>query len=265
MPLGVASKGPVKSVYLAIPKSLNGLSKELAPRMKALSELAKLGQQKYGDQVRAVAKFIMGGLNHLPQVEVSPPPMALSCASASGAMLSRLFYATMFGEDAYAERCLDGRLATTKKINCQTTAIELHIGDDALIRRSQFCEIIDLSSWWYEVFELPFVFAIWQTKSDQVHSLTQVWRSRIMKVASLAQAKMHVEAWEYGPDVRPLAANGQELDLAGYWKCIHYRLSQHDLSGLMLFLALGRELLADQVDDAIVARLMRWQEQDLFH
>lgn len=261
MPLGVAATGAVKSVYLAVPRSLSGLSKVLAPRMSALSELAKVGRQKYGDNPRAVARFIMSSINHLPQTDLSPPPMALSGASASGALLSRLFYFTMFGDDAYEERCHDGGLATVKKIVRQEPALELLIGDDALIRRSQFHEVIDLGSWWSQVFGLPFVFAIWQGRNDQVHSLTSIWRSRIMKVAALAQARMHVEATDYFPDVTPLCAKGHELDLAAYWKCLHYRLTEHDFAGLMLFLALGRELLSHELDEAILIKLMRWQEQ----
>ncbi len=261
LPMGVACRGAVQSVYLGVPRALAELPEVLQQRQQQLGELGRLATRQYANNVRSAARFVMNGLNHLPLPEMEAPPIRLTSASASGALLSRLYYQMMFGEDAYAERFADGMQAGKRGDNSRPS-LELVIGDEALARRSEFLQMIDLGAWWHSVFDLPFVFAIWQARADRLRALTPLWRTRLLKAAALAQGRMQVEACDYYPDLWPMAADGSQIDLRAYWQCIYYKLGPREFAGLLMFLALGRELLAAELDDAIVVKLLRWQEME---
>lgn len=262
LPLGVASDGPVHSVYLGVTGAdSQALTERIARRMGSLREVVGYATSRHPRDTRLAADQIWKSARDLRSASLVVPQLKLSAASATSVMLSKIMYRLWFGDEAYAAMGQrDGALDSKSSVG-----LELVIGDEALVRRSEFDHIIDLGAQWKALTQLPFVFAIWQTKSK---GLPTIWKKKIGDAAALAQAQMRVQPCSYYPDQMPSAKDGTPVDLAGYWKAIQYRLSPDHMRGLLLYLCLARPLLSAEVDEESVIKMLRWQdlgrEQDAY-
>ena len=256
-PLGVASTGPVQSVYLGVRHEEAGLQGLLRSRQALLREVVRAAQSRYPGDARRQAALIFQGADELSPISLDQaPPLVVTPASASSSTLARLLYRLWFGESAYNFRAAESTSAAASSSLSLKQPLELLIGDEALAKRAAFRFVLDLGEIWRELTDLPFVFAIWQTTRK---NLSQGWRQRLLDAAELAQARMHVEPSHYLPDMPTSDVQGRPIDLAAYWKCIHYRLTTAHFRGLALFLSLTRQLQPFAVDDQAVVNLMRWE------
>jgi predicted solute-binding protein len=254
-PLGIASMGPVLSVYIGLHHEDTGLIEVIRGRQMALREIFRQAALRFESDARRFASYVFRMAASLPPIAVDgPPPLTVSPASATGANLARILYRLWFGESAYEMRAAESSGATGAAT--MRRPMELVIGDDALVRRPNYRAIIDLGDAWRELTDLPFVFAVWQTAKK---TLSPYWRQRISEAAELAQARMRVEPCHYLPDMQVVDVNGRPIDLAAYWKAIHYRLGPQHFKSLALFLALTRCLSPFAVDDKALVNIMRWE------
>jgi predicted solute-binding protein len=255
MPLGISSNGPVQSVYLGLTANSNFQLEEIKERVKLVREIITQAQFRCRDKVRPMAKYIW---DMTENVSASPlraiPRLKLTNHSESSATLAKIFYRLLFGKAAYEANIFKTNAAATDD---GAGSLELVIGDEALVRREEFSKVIDLGQLWNHLTGLPFVFAVWQKGS---RAISPSWTRRILEAAEAAQAKMHVEPSAYFPNIHPMNHSGREIDLAGYWKGLHYRLGNSDMSGLLLFLSLAKQVLRAEIDDAMFIKMERWQE-----
>jgi len=255
LPLGVASNAAVQSVYLGLAKETpSDLSEELRRRIVIIRDIFAQATEQFGDSYRRIGRFIWDAVDSLPPLKCeSQVRLKLTTNSASSVVLSKVFYQLMFGRNAY-----DAHVANALPgANPGFVTMELVIGDDALVRRSEFAKVIDLGQFWQSVTGRPFVFAVWQKCAK---SLTSSWAARINEAAEIAQARMHVEPSVYFPKAIPMNYEGQEIDLGGYWRGIHYRLGPKDIGGLLLFLSLAKQMLRADLDEAMIIKMLRWQQ-----
>jgi chorismate dehydratase len=135
--------------------------------------------------------------------------------------------------------------------------MELVIGDEALQRRHEFWKVLDLGKIWLELTGLPFVFGLWQTSSQVLPSSIKYL---VAEAASIAQARMRVEPGDYFPESMPLAGDGKDVDLAGYWKVIQYKLTERHLCSLLLYFSLYQRTCGRVEDESITERFVRWSK-----
>jgi chorismate dehydratase len=115
--------------------------------------------------------------------------------------------------------------------------LELVIGDEALARRCEFEDVLDLSKCWWEVTQLPFVFAIWQTSLDHMPSAVA---DLLVIAAKTGQEKMRRTPNEYLPATLPKQTNGHDIDLQSYWQAIQYELTPKHLEAVKLYFSMYR-------------------------
>lgn len=259
-PLGIASHGPVQSVYIGLPnEEAGGLLEVIKTRQAQLREIFRQGQARYDKDARKLATFVFKAAAALPPVDLEiPPSLAVTPQSATSANLARILYRLWFGETAYELRAAEGSVQATASMSLRRP-MDVLIGDEALQKRPNYRQVIDLSEAWRDLTDLPFVFAVWQTTKK---TLSPHWRQRILEAAEIAQARMKVEPCHYlgdGAGRTPLDVNGRPIDLASYWKGIQYRLGPSHFKGLALFLAMSRCLSPVAADDQAVVNIMRWQ------
>lgn len=266
MPLGVGCLGPVHSVYLAIHGQRDEeqwLTGELARRDTVLREMFSVALTRFGDDVRGAAQWVWERAQtqwgaSADQYQVLPA-LRLTSASASSAALAKLMYQLWFGVDA-SRAILVGQGAEAAENN--RLVLELVIGDEALQRRSQFHRVIDLGDHWLRMTGLPFVFAVWQkSTTTALTPQMSLWRQRIWEASEIAQARMKVDPTFYIKDSPVLDDAGREIDLAGYWKSIDYRLTPAHLRGLLLYLSLAGRIIGVDNRDSAVAKIIIWQER----
>ncbi len=256
-PLGIASNGPVQSVYIGLPQvEAGGLLEVIRTRQAMLREIVRQGMQRYDNDVRKLSSYIFKTAQALPPVDIDmAPPLAVTPASATSANMARILYKLWFGEAAYEQRAAEGSAMAANSQSLRKP-MEVLIGDEALQRRPSFRSVIDIGEAWRDLTDLPFVFAVWQTTKK---TLSPYWRQKMFEAAELAQARMHVEPCHYFPE-RPLVdCNGHPIDLGAYWKGLQYRLGPAHFKGLALFLAMSRCLQPFASDDQAVVNIMRWQ------
>ena len=252
-PLGVVSRGPVQSVYLGFHREHAPFLKALGPLRQRLSSLFRKARVLFNDDARSIAHYVQ---KNLPTGSELPlrciPPLLVSSASASSATFARLLYCLWFGEKGalLIRRREAGSLAT------QLRPVELLIGDEALARRSSFHAVLDLGSLWKEMTDLPFVYALWQTRSTNLGD----WKQRFMQAGEIAENRMQVDPAFYVQDVVPRDDFGKEISLGNYWKCISYQLGAEDFKGLLLFLCLARTFQVVPKIDAVAEKIIRWQQ-----
>ena len=255
VPVGVASSGSVHSVYLGLSSDLSCTIDPFKRRVKALQTLNQTALERYGERKRLAAQYVWKHLEELPAMDIEHAPhLRLTANSASSATLARLFYRFIFGKKAFENASTTANKSRDAELK---GSMELLIGDEALIRRNEFSKVIDLGQLWQQLTGLPFVFAVWQ-KTGALLDPTAM--QKISEAAEIAQTKMRVEPTAYWDQALPLKTDGTEVDLAGYWKHIHYRLQPDDISGLLYFLCLVRPLLRAEIDDAMVVKMLRWQQ-----
>ncbi len=254
MPLGIASSGPVLSVYLGIHNDDPEVYELIRERHELVRNIFKEILSTEQDS-RKAASAIFKAAKSLPELPLEMiPGLSLTPASATSNQLGRILYRLWFGDAAYelkaSDRAVKGASVSSLK------SLEMVIGDEALIRRYQFKHIIDLGDVWKNLTDLPFVFAVWQ-QNRKVLSPQQ--RQRFFDVAEMAQAKMRVDPNAYIPDPPPLDGQGRSIDLSTYWKTIQYRLGPNHFRGLALFLALARANDPVKADEQAVLSIMRWE------
>ena len=252
--LGIASNGPVQSVYLAFKPEHAVLYQRIQERHKQLQSLfQELLYKSQGYDARRLSSLLWEKTKSLSNTPLSScPPLVLSGASASSAVLTRLLYVLWFGHDSYQT------MSSTKfaKVYEQQQPIELLIGDEALIKRCSFYKTLDLGSLWKDLTGLPFVFAVWQSKGAFLNG----FRRKIMEIGEKAEMRMKGDPLHYMPEPQPKNEQQKNIALAEYWRCIQYRLGPEEMKGLLLFLCLGRKVLQIPMDTEIFGKIMRWQE-----
>ncbi|MEY4632052.1 MAG: putative futalosine synthase [Pseudomonadota bacterium] len=268
LPVGVASTGPVMSVYLGFPAAQRDVYNLWQDRIATLKETfssVMAGRDFDPRQIaRSVAASVAAGQS--PGLLSASGPIKLTSASAASAAMTRTLHRLLFGPDA---KGLDVRSADSQSTDIDAEpSIDLLIGDEALRCRNQYDRVLDLGEVWNRITGLPFVFAVWQlgagTDAFEAAGLRPVMNA-VKEAAELAQAKMRVAAADYRAALldSPFGAGAENVDLARYWKLIEYVLTPQHLRGLMLYLCLARATGAVRPDNDELAlgRLMRWQQQ----
>jgi predicted solute-binding protein len=254
-PLGVASDGPVQSVYLGFHHEHLPFLKQLQPHRLRLAALFRKARLLYNDDARAIALYLQKSIPtgcDIPLKNI--PPLAISSASASSATFARLLYCLWFGEKAAALI----RRRDAAGVPTIGRPIELLIGDEALQRRTSFQAVLDLGSLWKEMTDLPFVYAVWQTRNPAANLAE--WRQKLLQAGEIAEHRMQVEPGYYAPEPLPRDDQGKEIALGAYWKCIYYQLGPEEYKGLLLFLCLARTFQVVPKLDAVAEKIIRWQQ-----
>ena len=253
LPLGVASDGPVLSVYLGFYREHLALLEALRERRQSLKLLFQRARKSHPGNFRAQTKlFVHESLQLAPLPLAMVPGLKLSPDSASSAVLAKIMFNLWFGKDAY--NLMVGR--DVSQIVYTRRPVELLIGDEALQKRKQFHTLIDLGSLWKEMTALPFVYAVWQSKGACLNG----WRRKILDVGKIAENRMKVEPSVYTPDMCPLDEQGKPLPLNDYWRSLHYGLGPKELKGLLAFLCLARSLKLVPLIDEAIGKILRWED-----
>jgi predicted solute-binding protein len=252
-PLGVVSDGAVQSVYLGFHREHAPFLKALLPLRQRLSGLFRKARMLYNDDARSISQYLQKNLPmgcDIPMRQI--PPLQISSASASSATFARLLYCLWFGEKAASLI----RRRDTGGIASQLRPVELLIGDEAWARRSGFHAILALGSLWKEMTDLPFVYAVWQTRGNNISD----WKQRFMQVGEIAENRMQVDPAFYAPEPSPRDDLGKEISLSTYWKGLYYQLGSEEFKGLLLFLCLARTFQVVPKIDAVAEKIIRWQQ-----
>ena len=255
-PMGVVVDGPVESVVLAYREPLAGVIREVEARHRAVSVLFRQLRNVYGNDGRTLAKALWQRRNEIPRIPIKPPPLKVTTASATSAMLSRMFYRLWFGDQAFEDQCSEEQGVPRHD---RREPLELLIGDEALEKRSSYHGFLDLGRLWQEFCGLPLVFAVWQS----LEPLNPDLRAQFLECASLAQARMRVDPSSYLPDTVVSDADGYEIDLRRYWQSIEYQLGGREIEGLVLFLCMAGYMQTAGLADSALVKIMRWQSQNL--
>ena len=258
MPLGIASEGPVQSVYLGLHREHDEFLEFVKVRQKFLRGKFLEALSLHPLDARRQAAFVWS----MVREELAPliaPDLKLTSASAASAALSRVLMNLWLGE-RLAQQMMMCAAAWGKDQTLADSGIrpvELVIGDEALQRRHEFWKILDLGQVWQELTTLPFVFGLWQTGQQ---SAPVAIKALICEAASIAQARMQVEPQIYFPDNLPMTGDGKPVDLAAYWKVIHYKLTDRHLRALLLYYGLYQQISADDDEHWISERFVRWNQ-----
>lgn len=252
LPLGVASDGFVRSVYL-------GLQSEHLPYLELLNNRIPLIRKIFEStsqiefNARQLSKQTLELLKDLPSIPLNEcPTLKFPNSSASSVALSKILYLFWFGYDAY--KFMAAR--NFAPLGNGQKAIELLIGDEALVRHGSYAKTIDLGQIWKDITGLPFVFAVWQSKGLCLNG----WRRKILELGELAEQRMRVEPTQYLPALPPKDEEGNPLPLIEYWKEIKYRLGPDEFRGLLVFLCLARKISDQALDNETAVKFLRWQE-----
>lgn len=271
LPVGVASTGPVMSVYLGFPASQRDAWEVWQERIGILREnYNRLSDARDFDPRKLARKLVDSvAQSSSDSLAAASGVIKLTPASAASAAMTRTLHRLLFGAEA---KGIEIRGQESSGILSSESngdhSIDLLIGDEALKCRGRYERILDLGEVWNRITGLPFVFAVWQlgagTDAVEAASLRPVM-SAVKEAAELAQAKMRVAGADYRAALldSPLGAGAENVDLARYWKVIEYVLTPPHLRGLMLYLCLARATGAVRPDNDELAlgRLMRWQQQ----
>ncbi|MBI2602887.1 MAG: hypothetical protein HYW48_07520 [Deltaproteobacteria bacterium] len=256
LPMGVASDGAVKSVFLGLHTEHLPLLPILEEREKVVRDIFLQAQSSQQFDARQVSQIAWEAVKSLPSFPITEcPSIVLPPASASSVGLAKFLYNIWFGCEAY--KFMAGR--NFAKLYNDKKPIELVIGDEALIKRPRFAKILDLGEFWKDLTGLPFVYAVWQSKGLCLNG----WRKKILEVGELAEQKMHLDASDYLPSLEPKDESGNSISLSEYWKGIKYKLGPEEFRGLLAFLCLSRKISDRPLDHEIAVKLLRWQDLTL--
>lgn len=176
-----------------------------------------------------------------PLEELNNHTIGLTPESAASVALLKILLADFMGFSNRFERTDLGPEEALKNHDAL-----LLIGDAALRARLaiQGCHVYDLGALWYQMYELPFVFALWIVRRDVVHDrygeVMHLWQdlSAAKNIAHNEYAKIAADC----PCREWLGLDG----LIEYWNTISYDLSSEHLEGLNLYYrhAAGMGILA---------------------
>jgi predicted solute-binding protein len=260
LPLGVSSTGAVSSVYIGLQREHADVYERIKIRQREVRELFKQALTRQAPDARKVAAFVWAAsgmqVTGHAATNILPPPLVVTPASATSSALARVLYRLWFGEEAFKLMAVEGSSGPALAGMSARRPLELLIGDEALSKRANFWQVIDLGEAWRELTDLPFVFAVWQTAKKP---LSAVWRNKMIEAGEIAQARMKIEPSVYFPDTQAVDIKGNQIDLASYWKHINYRLGPAHFRGLALYLSLVRSMASEGIDDNVVCKIMRWE------
>ncbi len=226
VPVGIAACKEVQSVYIGLNKKNDLLMEHIEQRLAYCKKAFTCALERHPQDLRSAAKLALKTIfEKQPKLNWRIPTIYFTTASETSVGLARLIWRFLFGRDVFSE---------VEKAS-STYHAQLLIGDEALEKRPLFVEKLDLATLWNQMTNLPFVFAVLQSAKTDMSSSH---KEKIMQAAELAQARMTVEPSCYFSTPMPRDVQGHTIDLAAYWKTMHYRLTRQDLKGLMLFLSL---------------------------
>ena len=256
LPYGIASDGPVLSVYIGMQREHEEFLDFIRTRQNVLREHIRCAQAMHADDERKMTGLVWS-LVKSDRPKIALPTLQLTSASAASAALTRVLMNLWLGEESAQH--LMARSANHQHDSLSremgVRSIELVIGDEALQRRHEFWKILDLGQIWHELTGMPFVFGLWQTSAQ---TLPSSMKSLISEAASIAQARMRVEPQIYFPSNIPTTGDGQPVDLAAYWKVIQYKLSERHLRSLLMYFAFYQQICSRQDDESVAERFLRW-------
>lgn len=253
LPLGVSSDGFVRSVYLGLQNEHLPYLELLRSRVSFLREVFAGSKSNLDFNPRKISQTAIDAIRSLPSIPFNEcPSIKFPNSSASSIALTKIIYMFWFGYDAYkfmSNRNF-GMLSSEKK------PIELLIGDEALTYHSSYAKTIDLGQLWKDITDLPFVFAVWQSRGLCLNG----WRRKILEIGELAEQRMRIEPTQYIPPLAPKDESGNPLPLIEYWREIKYKLGPEEFRGLLVFLCLSRKISEQALDNEIAVKLLRWQD-----
>lgn len=222
IPLGVVSKGPVLSVYLGFKEEHKPFFQRFEQRLFDFKNFLSSSDSSKTD---AYSEKFLSFSSCFPFVgEI--PPLTLTGESQTSAELTKIFLHSLFGANSLSN-LNDG----------SQDPVELLIGDQALKRREEFEDFIDLGEIWSDITQLPFVFAVFQSNLQMDPGL----KERLMSLALLAETKMHQDSRVYSESCKDEFPHLTKEFLSQYWKSLYYRIDDNSEKGLNLFLELARQ------------------------
>ena len=224
VPIGVVSKGKVHSVYLGFQKEHKEFKSFLEERAKDLKKRLDL-EKKLDIQAQKILSFSKDEklISFLPSIR-------LTKASQTSVELTRILLQSLLG-DVNAKKMEENSKETG-------ASVELRIGDEALKRREEFLDILDLGEFWDDLTGLPFVFAVWQGNQKLNSSL----KKQLIELAFLTQKKMHEDPSFYEKNfVKEMGRPSFQLSLSEYWRSLFYSIDDDSKMGLDLFLELAKK------------------------
>jgi len=256
LPLGIASDGPVQSVYIGIQREHEPILEFIRERQLALAVRFRDVLAQTGQDMRQSATLIWSMTSH-DDPKVGMPKLRLTPSSAASAALTQVLMNLWFGSSKAAKILATASSADVQgqNPNFEDRPMELVIGDEALQRRHEFWRVLDLGQVWFELTGLPFVFGLWQTASPLV---PQSIKNLVAEAASLAQARMSVEPQAYFPETMPRCGDSKDVNLAAYWKVIQYKLTDRHIRSLLLYFSLYHQACGRADDDAMALRFFHW-------
>ena len=226
VPIGVVSKGKVHSVYLGFQKEHKEFKSFLEERAKDLKQ--SLDLESNLETIAKKISFFSKDEKHISFL----PSIRFTKASQTSVELTRILLQALLGE-------VNAR-KMEELSQAKGTPVELLIGDEALKRRGDFLDILDLGEFWDDLTGLPFVFAVWQGNKKLSSSL----KNKLIELAFLTQQKMHEDPSFYEKNfVKEMGRPSFHLSLSEYWKSLFYSVDDHSKKGLDLFLELAKKRL----------------------
>jgi len=267
VPIGIASFGTVRSVYLGLAQPNPALETAIERRQ---SRLRQWFMTREGFSPCEAPALAAGVTTHADTTfaddaleQGSPPVLSLTPASAASATLARIFCRLWFGAPAPEAGLADASTHT------EHPRLELLIGDVALQERSRFSRIFDLGEMWREATGLPFVFAVWQ--KNRASKADGRLQDAVMYAAARADLFMKLHPTKYLPSPVPCDTQGMPFDLAEYWGGLSYVLGRHHLAGLALYLSLiehlglGKSPVAHTLERLQLASVTRVDQEQAAH
>lgn len=248
VPIGIASDGPVQSVYIGLQSEHRDFYDFIQFRQQTLSPIFREFVENLDLEpgVRKLRRFARESLSEAPV-----PNLRLTPASAASAALTEVLLYLWCGDDCAAQTMSIAR-QTQALGECKQTTLarpmELVIGDEALKRRHEFWQVLDLGQVWYQLTGLPFVFGLWQTTDE---ALPTELLDTVMRAATMSEEKMRITPEIYFPSDFPVALNGTAVDLRSYWGVIQYGLTPRHLKSLSIYYRLVAEITRDDSKDLV--------------
>jgi chorismate dehydratase len=191
-PVGVKTNGPVQSVYLSIPEG-TGISS---------SDFYKALKEKTSFPI--------------------PPTIWTSSESETSVQLCKLL----------AKKVFSKKFIISKEPKAQASDWQLWIGDQALQRRPQFGDVVDLSEAWKAFTGRGFVFAKWICRKGWKN---ETLKTALVQAAQKADAQLSTDPQTYWDE--SLSARGvRKQSVTAYWKGIRYFVDDSAEEDLQFFI-----------------------------
>lgn len=248
IPIGIASEGPVQSVYLGLHPEHRDFYDFIGFRQATLSPMFHEVVENL-DLESGVQKLRRFARESLSDAQV--PNLRLTPASAASAALTEVLLYLWCGDECAAQTMSNARqpeaLAECKQM-ILARPMELVIGDEALQRRHEFWQILDLGQVWHQLTGLPFVFGLWQTADD---ALSKELLDTVMGAATISEKKMRITPEIYFPVDFPVALDGKAVDLRSYWSVIQYCLTRRHMTSLSIYYRLVADITRNGSRDIV--------------